>query len=122
MQCPRCQSDDIKRSRRKFWERIVLHVLKAQVYRCRDCRHRYWVGVQWNHVILGTLAAVIVAGVVTTMVLVRYNQTHRPPSAPPIPVRRRRRVQPLPPGLPPLSSVPAPGPVDKAAKKNPDSN
>jgi|SRR5580704_9456402 hypothetical protein len=118
MQCPRCQSDDIKRSRRKLWERFVLHALKAQVYRCRDCKHRYWVGVQWSHVILGAFAAVVVAGVIATMVIIRHNQNLPEPAAPPVQSRRRRRVQPLPPGLPPLSAVPRPAEKSQDSVQN----
>lgn len=108
MVCPKCQSSDVTRSRRKFWERIVLYFLRAQVYRCRDCRKRYWIGVEWGNVILGTLTAVVVTGVIATIVVVHRNQAQLAPAQPKIPVRRRQRLPPLPKGLPPLSSVPYP--------------
>lgn len=44
-------------------ERIFLFALRAQVYRCRDCKKRFWVGVEWGKVILVTLSAVFVTGV-----------------------------------------------------------
>jgi hypothetical protein len=109
MQCPHCQSDDVIRSRRRFWERFVLPVLSAQVHRCRDCRHRFLVGAEWGRVVLGGLAAVLVGAVIVAMVLARQNRDQLTPEEPPIqtPVRKQRRVQTLPPGLPP-PALPAP--------------
>jgi hypothetical protein len=108
LECPKCKSNDIARSRRKFWERFVLFVLKAQVYRCRDCRKRFWVGVEWGGVILGTLTVVVVAGVALTMVAVHRSQQQAAAAAVPLPkARKRRRLPPLPKGLPPLSSIPS---------------
>jgi ribosomal protein L37AE/L43A len=108
LQCPKCKSNDISRSRRKLWERVVLFVLKAQVYRCRDCRRRFWVGVEWGGVILGTLTVVVVAGVALTMVAVHQNQEKAAAAATALPkARKRRRLPPLPKGLPPLSSIPS---------------
>src|SRR5580704_13311054 len=74
IECPKCQSTDVTRSRRRFWERVVLYFLRAQVYRCRDCKKRYWVGIEWGKVILGTLTAVVVTGVIATIVVVHRNQ------------------------------------------------
>lgn len=119
LKCPKCQSNDVARSRRKFWERFVLFVLKAHVYRCRDCRRRFWVGVEWGGVILGTLTAVVVMGVVVTMVIVHRTQDKPAPAASAVPAKKRRRIQPLPKGLPPLSSVPAPTPsFDESGKSD----
>jgi hypothetical protein len=106
MQCPYCQSDDVKRSRRKFWERFVLPLLRAQVYRCRDCKKRHWVGVEWGAVILASLLLVVAGGVVAAVIVVHSNQ--QADDAPPVVKaprpRRIRPLQPLPSGLPPASS------------------
>lgn len=109
--CPHCQSDDVKRSRRKFWERFVLAALRAQVYRCRDCRKRHWVGVEWGAVILGCLVFVVAGGVVTAAIVVHRNQVAAAQNPPPVRAPRPRRIrplEPLPSTLPPLSKVPAP--------------
>ncbi|HWF08021.1 MAG TPA: hypothetical protein VG297_06130 [Bryobacteraceae bacterium] len=110
MQCPYCQSDDITRSRRKLWERFVLAALRAQVYRCRDCRKRHWVGVEWGAVILGSLVVVVAVGIVGAVIVAHRNQKvieAAPRVIAPRP-RRIRPLQPLPPGLPPHARVPAP--------------
>jgi hypothetical protein len=108
LKCPQCQSNDIARSRRKLWERFVLFTLRAQVYRCRDCRRRFWVGVEWGKVILGALTAAVAMGVVVLIVAVYRNQEKPKPVPPPVRAKKLRRVKPLPKGLPPLSSIPAP--------------
>lgn len=86
----------------------MLPLLSAHPHRCRDCKHRYWVGVVWSRLVFGGLALMFVAGIITTVVLVRQSRVQS--SQAPAPVRRlrRRRVQPLPKGLPPLSAVPRP--------------
>lgn len=96
------------RSRRRLRERIVLFALRAQVYRCRDCKKRFWVGIEWGKVILGTLSAVFVTGVIVTMVVVYRNQQPPVQAPPKTSLRKRRRLPPMPKGLPPLSSVPLP--------------
>jgi hypothetical protein len=108
MQCPKCLSDDVIRSRRRFHERFILPVLRANVYRCRDCKRRFWVGVQWGGIILGVLVVAVTSAVITAMVVVRNRQELRPREYTPAPVvgRRTRTGRPLPKGLPPLSSLP----------------
>lgn len=109
LKCPKCHSDDIKRSRRKFWERFVLPLLAAHVHRCRDCKHRFWVGTQWNRVVFASIAVVFVGGIALTMVLVKQARDQPATVPAPQPVRARRpRLPPPPPGLPPLSQVPRP--------------
>jgi hypothetical protein len=119
LQCPKCQSDDVTRSRRKFWERFVLYCLNAQVFRCRDCKKRFWVGVEWGRVILGTMTAVVITGVIATMVFVLRHKEPPAPVQTAAPARQRRRLPPLPKGLPPLSSVPLPADekTEPSAKK-----
>jgi len=87
----------------------VLPIVRGQAHRCRDCKHRFWAGVEWGRVVLGTLTAMVVAFVIVAMVVVRENQTQTQPN-PGVPARRVRRVRPkpLPQGLPPLSKVPSP--------------
>lgn len=111
MQCPYCQSDDVARSRRKFWERFALPLFRAQVYRCRDCKKRHWVGVEWGAVILASLLMVVGGGVVAAVIVVHQNQRTAAEEAPRAPAPRPKRIrplQPLPSGLPPLSRVPKP--------------
>jgi hypothetical protein len=122
LKCPKCQSNDIARSRRRLWERLVSFALKAQVYRCRDCRRRFWAGVEWGGVILGTLTAFVVMGVVVTMVVVHSNQAKPAPAPPPGRARKLRR-KPLPKGLPPLSSIPSSvAGTDESGKSENDKN
>jgi hypothetical protein len=116
MECPRCRSSDVTRSRRKFWERIALYFLRGQVFRCRDCKKRFWVDVEWGKVILGTLTAVVVTSAIVAIVAVHRNQEPRADAPPRIPAQKRRRLPPLPRGLPRLSSVPLPGPGTGAAQ------
>lgn len=110
LECPKCHSDDVKRSRRTFWEHLVLPLMSAQVHRCRDCKHRFWVGTQWKRLVLTSIAIVFAGGVAFTVVLLI--QTRAQPPAKPVsqqrPRLRRRRLPPPPPGLPPLSQVPRP--------------
>jgi hypothetical protein len=108
MECPHCHSDDVTRSRRRFMDRLFLPFLRGEVYRCRDCHKRYWVGVQWGVVILGFLTATVTAGVILAMVVSHQRRDDEVTAAPPR-VRRVRPVRPaFPRGLPPLSSIPAP--------------
>ncbi len=44
---------------------LILPVMRAQVFRCRDCKNRFWVGVQWRFVILGFLGVSMAAGFAT---------------------------------------------------------
>jgi len=106
LECPRCHSDDVIRSRRKFWERFVLVLVAAHVHRCRDCKHRFWVGMQWKRLVLASVAVAFVAGIALTVLLLI--QTRTPPQPVARPRLRRRRLPPLPRGLPPLSQVPRP--------------
>ncbi len=88
-----------------MWERFVLFALRGQVYRCRDCKRRFWIGVEWGPVILGALTVVVVTGVVTGMVMVRRRQQAVAATPPPPIGRRRSSFTRLPPGLPPLSGL-----------------
>ena len=40
MQCPRCESESIRRSRRNLVERVLLFFLLP--YRCRSCETRFY--------------------------------------------------------------------------------
>jgi len=107
MECPKCHSDDVTRSRRKFGERLILPVMRAQAYRCRDCKHRFWVGVQWRLVILGFLSAAIAAGF--ALAITFAHESREQEVAQRTTPRKVRRIRtPLPRGLPPLSAVPRP--------------
>ncbi len=109
-ECPKCHSDDVKRSRRKFYERFILPVVRAQVYRCRDCKHRYLVGMQWGLVILAVLTIGVTAGVFTALKFeneARLGEVANAEATAKAP-RHRLRRHPVPKGLPPLSSIPRP--------------
>jgi len=113
MECPHCHSDDIARSRRRFLDRLILPLLHGEVLRCRDCRTRFWVGVQWSKVILGCLTATVTAVVIVAMVAVHQSNEEKLAAAAQAARFRKvvRRTRPaFPRGLPPLSSVPAPKP------------
>ncbi len=109
IECPKCHSDDVIRSRRKLAERLVLPVLRAQVYRCRDCKNRFWVGVQWRFVILGFLSAAVAGGFAMAIMFAHQTREQQAEEAnAPKQVQRRYRAPRtvLPKGLPPLSSIP----------------
>ena len=110
MECPKCHSDDVTRSRRKFVERLVLPIMRAQAYRCRDCKYRFWVGVQWRYVILGVISAAMVAGFALAIMFAHVSRERQAAeAAAPKKVRRYRAPRTMiPKGLPPLSSVPRP--------------
>lgn len=91
----------------------MLPIVRGQAQRCRDCKHRFWVGVEWGRVVLGALAAMVAGGVIVTMVLVRQHQA-QPADVPAPQVPTPRRIRPMPPGLPPLSSVPSPDSTSSA--------
>ncbi len=117
MECPKCHSDDVTRSRRKFWERFVLPLLSAHVHRCRDCKHRFWIGTHWSRLVFASIAVFFVVGIFTTVTLIRKAK-EAPPPVVQQPLRpRRRRLPPLPPGLPPLSQVPRPKDLPKSDSK-----
>ena len=110
LDCPRCHSSDLKRSRRTFTERLLLPMLRGRVFRCRDCKKRFWVDVQWSVVILGALSLAVLAGVVTAVILMHQMRVQEANAAAKAVQLRRYRVRPrpLPRGLPPLSSIPRP--------------
>jgi hypothetical protein len=99
-------------------ERLILPVMRAQVHRCRDCKHRFWVGVQWRFVILGVLS-VAMAGGFALAIMFAHQSREAEAAAADVPnnTRRYRVPQPVPKGLPPLSAVPRP--KDDQALANP---
>lgn len=110
MECPHCHSDDVKRSRRKFHERLVLPLLRAHVVRCRDCKKRFWIDVQWSSVILGFLTIAVTAGVITGVVMAHETRTAESLAAARKAQVKRLKVRrmAIPKGLPPLSRVARP--------------
>jgi hypothetical protein len=108
-ECPKCHSDDVTRSRRKLAERLILPIMRAQVHRCRDCKHRFWVGVQWRFVVLGCLSATVAAGFAMAIMFVHETREEQAVQTTTPQVRRYRAPrQQVPKGLPPLSAVPRP--------------
>jgi hypothetical protein len=110
IECPKCHSDDITRSRRKLGERLILPIIRAQVYRCRDCKNRFWVGVQWRFVILGFLSVAMAAGFALAIVFAHESRQAEAAAAAVPNNTRRYRIPPpvMPKGLPPLSAIPRP--------------
>lgn len=102
IECPHCHSSDVKRSRRKFVERFLLPVFGARVVRCRDCKTRWWIGVEWGSVILGFLTMTVTACLLVGVVLAHQATQHV--SKPVVTAAKRRYRRPLP-KLPPLSSI-----------------
>ena len=96
----------------------MLPIVRGQVHRCRDCKHRFWIGVEWGRVVLGALTAMVVTVVIVAMVVIRQKQVQSKADVPEPSVRRIRRTRPLPPGLPPLSSVPSPDSAKGDKKSN----
>lgn len=111
MECPKCHSDDVKRSRRKIAERVILPIMRAQAFRCQDCKHRFWVGVQWRFVILGFLSVAMAAGFALAITFAHESREQQAAEAA-APKQQAPRYRPprtgMPKGLPPLSSVPRP--------------
>jgi hypothetical protein len=91
-------------------ERLILPVMRAQVYRCRDCKHRFWIGVQWRFVILGFLSVAMAAGFTMAVIFAHQSrEAEAAAAAAPKKTRRYRTPRPaMPKGLPPLSAVPRP--------------
>lgn len=111
LECPRCHSNDVKRSRRTFSERLILPMVQGRVFRCRDCKKRFWVDIQWSGVILAFLSMTVMAGVIAAVVVVHQMRVAEAAAASTkaVQVRRYRiRRRPMPKGLPPLSSIPRP--------------
>ncbi|MCB1036154.1 MAG: hypothetical protein KDD47_20190, partial [Acidobacteria bacterium] len=79
MRCPRCYSLNVRRSRRRLWERAVCFLLPTLPYRCRSCQGRFWrrSGGLLNLPRLGVLA---LATVLTIFVAIRTLGLLRPDS------------------------------------------
>jgi hypothetical protein len=109
-ECPRCHSDDVKRSRRRLIERALLPLMRAQVYRCCDCKKRFWVGDQLRLVMLGLVGAAVIAAFVATFMFAHETrgEAAATDSEPRVEQRYEAPRESLPKGLPPLSSVPRP--------------
>ena len=71
--------------------------------RCRDCRKRFWVGVEWSSVILGFLTMTVTASLLVGVVLAHQASVQKAAAKPVVAAKRRYR-QPMP-KLPPLSSI-----------------
>src|SRR6266700_202040 len=73
---PRCDSLWVKRSHRKTWERIVLRVLQAKVYRCSDCHRRFWtsVGGRTAVFVLGGLSSILIVLLIFVSVMAYRSQ------------------------------------------------
>jgi hypothetical protein len=120
MECPKCHSDDLTKSRRRFADTIFLPLLRAEVFRCRDCHKRFWVCVQWGPVVLVSTMAVLTTFLI--VVVMFAHQRRADESSPVGPSTQPRGLTPFRPvfqkeGLPPLSSVPKPANEDGEAGK-----
>lgn len=46
--CPKCQSQDVHRSHRRWWERVLSSVYpRSRPRRCCSCQHRFWPPKPW---------------------------------------------------------------------------
>jgi hypothetical protein len=114
MECPHCHSDDVKRSRRTLFERLLLPILHAHAHRCCDCRKRFWTDVQWGPVILGFVTMTAMVGVIMAVMVAHQSRIRAlSPAKNPVTAGYRVRRVRVPKRLPPLSQVPRP--VDDSA-------
>ena len=110
MKCSRCQSNNVSRNGRTFWERCV----RARSYRCRDCKHRFRVGgFEWGGIILGSLAVVVAASLVAAVMFVN----NRPKQETPADAPKSRPIQVFSAErLPTVSTIPTTIPEDPPAQ------
>jgi transcriptional regulator NrdR family protein len=62
MNCPLCESSEVRRSHARGWEKIPRYLVARKMHRCRDCGHRFGVVSFDPHEDVGTV--VIWVGVV----------------------------------------------------------
>lgn len=43
MNCPSCESSEVRRSHARGWEKIPRYLVARKMYRCWDCGHRFGV-------------------------------------------------------------------------------
>jgi len=41
VRCPKCLSIDVRYSKRRLWDVLLETVFHWEVFRCRNCRHRF---------------------------------------------------------------------------------
>ncbi len=41
VRCPKCLSIDVRYSKRRTWDTLLEMLLHWEVFRCRNCRHRF---------------------------------------------------------------------------------
>lgn len=100
MRCPRCHSLNVRRSRRRIWERGITLLLSSFPFRCRSCQGRFW----RRRGALLNLPRLIAFGIATTVMAVFAIRTLGLLHPPPLPAAATSRVAAA--GEP----VPAPGP------------
>jgi len=91
-----------------MWERFALFALRGQVFRCCDCKKRFWLGVNWVPLVLGSLAALLVVGVFSAMIVAHNSRVAAATAAPLRRYPKAKSIRPLPGGLPGLANERAP--------------
>ncbi len=64
MGCPVCGSEDITRSHRRSFEKLIKYIYPKRPYRCKECWARFWVWENpfktWKQIVITVLVACIV--------------------------------------------------------------
>ena len=80
--CPRCQSDRIRRSHTRWWERPRRWLTGQVAYKCGQCHRRVWVSYDQPLPLVSALGGTVAAASVLTLGVVGWWALGSPPPAP----------------------------------------